>query len=82
MDFNARREFTLQAFDDISIEFNYRKPVDARKQRPRQRAQAWTNFDQYVVALRRNRFDDRRNDGGIDEKVLAEPLAGNVAHVT
>ena len=64
--------------DEVAIDFAREHLLRARGQRPGQRAAAGSDFQEDLVARRRDGADDLVNPGGL-EKMLTESLAGSMA---
>ncbi|KAG0163006.1 hypothetical protein DFQ30_000892 [Apophysomyces sp. BC1015] len=77
--YETAAETLLQPCDQISIELNCVQRIHALEQRHGQRAQARPDLHEPIRALRPDCVDDCVDYTGVDEEVLAEALAREVA---
>jgi len=71
----ARRELVRERGGEIAVDFDGVHFIHCGEQRARQRAQPGSDFDDAVGARRAYRSDDRGNDAGVNQEVLAEAFA-------
>jgi len=76
------RPSSLQARDDVTVEFDGIQVRQAFEQRLSERAEAGADFDDDVGWLRMDGVDDGVDDAVVDEEVLAEAFARGVHWVS
>jgi len=74
----CRGETRMQAANEIAIDFDCIEMAHMFEQRRRKRAGSRPDLDNTVAAPRRNGGDDLPDDAGILQKILAEPLSGDM----
>ena len=70
-----RRKFGGERGGEIAVDLDDRQAVDPREQRPGQRAQTRADFDDAIVAPRRERLEDALDIARIGQEMLAESFA-------
>src|SRR5574343_1724326 len=69
----------LQTGNQVAIDFDDVQVIDTLQQRLGNRPQAGADFDHRIATLRIDGRDNGGNDAAIDQEVLAEAFAGDVA---
>ena len=76
----ATGESLAQSRDDVAVDLDGVQRAHDAGERPRECAEAGTDFHHEVVRLRRDRGDDGGDDAFVDQKILAEALARPMRH--
>ncbi len=77
----VRRKFTGKARREIAVDLDRRDVPGARDERAREGREPGADLDHVVSGLRRHRVDDARDVVRVDEEILAEAAARDVARM-
>ncbi len=75
----CRRVLLVQAGDQVAVDFDDVQMIEARQQRLGNCPEAGADFDDRVAALRIDGGDDGIDDAAVNQEILPESFAGDVA---